>query len=95
MKKIVIDFQKISSEEELNHFLATELDLSARVNGEYGYNLSAFWDTYSYSQDEDIFELVKTKEIAEKNLADCLNTFIEILKDLKSTNPNFDYKIIS
>lgn len=76
MKKLIIDFEIIKSENQLNHLLTKELDLPARIAGEYGYNLSAFWDTYAYSQDADYFELMKQRKSTIKN---CINVVNHLL----------------
>lgn len=104
MKKIIIDFNKINSYKDLNIFLEEKLSLSQKMTGGYWYNLSAFWDMYWYSKDEDFFEIHGYNSIDDPKFKEQVNCFIEILERLKGSvevwwrtvpNPNFDYKIVS
>ncbi len=90
-----LDFTNLDSDRKLNLFLAEALNLPARINGNYGYNLAAFWDTYSYLDDADTFELYNTKSVIAPELKYTIEIFIKYLEDLKGTNPNFSYKILS
>ena|ERR1043165_256410 len=93
MKHVIIDFLKIKTEKELNIYLAEAFDLPSFINGDYGYNLSAFWDVYSYSDDNDFIELVNINTITDDSYKEAIAAFIDILNDLKQTNPNFDFKV--
>lgn len=95
MKKLVLDFKNITNETQLNYFLAEKLDLPSLINGEYGYNLAAFYDTFGYSDEEDFFELININSITEIEFKQRIEVFIEILNDLKKTNPNFGFVIVS
>jgi RNAse (barnase) inhibitor barstar len=93
MKNIVFDFAKIKNESQLNSYIVKSLDLPSIINGNYGYNLSAFKDTYSYLEESDFFELKNIDSVTDPTFRVCIESFIEILNDLKETNPNFNYNI--
>ena len=102
MEKIIIDFEKLNNYEKLNKFLWDELNLQSRMIWNYWYNLSAFWDMYWYSDDNDFFILRNYNKIQDKDFKEQVDAFISILNDLKwydsgngwyVSNPNFDYKI--
>lgn len=104
MRNIIIDFNELNRYEKLNKFLWDELDLQSRMNWKYGYNLSAFWDMYWYSDESDFFILKNYNSIKDKDYKEQVDAFISILNDLKwfesvdgwsIPNPNFDYKIES
>jgi RNAse (barnase) inhibitor barstar len=95
MRKIIFDFNKINNYALLNNFLAEELNLPSYMNGGYGYNFAAFQDVYSYFDDADFFELINVNSITDEKFKEVISMFIEILNDLKKTNPNFGYAIRS
>lgn len=93
MKIIDFDFDIIPDEHSLNVFLEKELDLSSMIDGEYGFNLAAFYDTFSYSNDAIKFNLINAKKRVSSN--EWISNFIDYLDDLKDSNPNFIYEIVS
>ena len=92
---LTIDFSQIKTDRALNELLAHSFNLAALVNGAYGYNLSAFWDTYAYLNDDDLILVMNSQPVTDPGLKETISAFIEILEDLRGTNPHFSFQIIS
>ena len=95
MKKITFDFQVINTKEKLYDHLEKALNLSQYIIGGWGRNLDAFEDAYGYSREAAFLELKNYHSIKDKEFKKYIAVFIETLEDLKKTNPNFDYRILS
>ena len=102
MRKIVINFKDITSENELNNFLDTQLSLTNEFP-HYGKNFSAFWDVYAYSDYDDYFEIINIESIESSEFKDRVEVFLKMLEDLQGCretdgwtipNPNFSYKVV-
>ena len=104
MKKIILDLCLINTSDLLHDFLEKELKLSQYIKGGCGRNLNAFWDAYSYSKDNEFFELKNYHKIKDGKYKIYVDYFIDVLEKFKGfedngkwivPNPNFDYKIVS
>ncbi|MDO8669085.1 MAG: barstar family protein [Candidatus Buchananbacteria bacterium] len=100
---VTIDFKNIDNREKLLKKLDDEFGFSKEMP-KYGNNLDAFWDLYSFRDENDHFELVNYRSITDENFKKYVDTFISILDNLRGyedngkkiiPNPNFDYEVIS
>jgi hypothetical protein len=90
---LTVDFSEIKTDRALNELLVEGFNLPAIIG--YGYNLSAFWDFYSYLDNDDVFLVVNSQSVTDPALKQTISAFIEILEDLRGTNPHFSFEIIS
>jgi hypothetical protein len=91
---IEISLNEINTEKELNKTLDEQFWFSKEMS-KYWMNFSAFWDMYSYGNDNDTIIIKWFSNVSDSAFIEIMGKFLFLLHRLKFTNPNFDFKIES
>lgn len=89
MKMILfLDGREITNKQQLHCRIKSQLDLPDY----YGENLDALWDLLSSEADELLIRLIHREDMIE-SMGEYAESFLELLEDLKSENPQITLEI--
>lgn len=85
---LFLDGREITNKQQLHCRIKSQLDLPDY----YGENLDALWDLLSSEADELLIRLIHREDMIE-SMGEYAESFLELLEDLKSENPQITLEI--